>query len=185
MFSLAAKTAAAAALYVGLATASHAVTWTITGPGTTGQSTLDDVTTLTYAINPAGFSTRTWDVTAVAENTGDAVFDWDFSGFHSYYFVTAGLQTINPSATLVSDGPANCCSAPSGGFSYEGRTTFNVTAGDVFGFRITGSNFDSNNVLRGQLEIAPVPLPATAGLALLGLAGLGMTSRRKSAAESA
>ena len=58
-----------------------------------------------------------------------------------------------PATVLVNDGPAICCTPPSGGFSYSGTTFLDVEAGDVYGFAMTGSNGDSNSTLQGTLTV--------------------------------
>jgi hypothetical protein len=58
---------------------------------------------------------------------------------------------------LVNDGPAICCTAPSDGFSYTGTVTLSVQAGYGYGFRMSGSNYDYNNFLNGNIVIEEVP----------------------------
>ena len=55
---------------------------------------------------------------------------------------------------LHSAGPVNCCAAPSGGFDYSGTATFDLQAGDVYGFRMSGSHFDSDRRLLGTLTVS-------------------------------
>src|SRR3954468_11555518 len=62
--------------------------------------------------------------------------------------------------TLRSAGPVNCCSAPSGGFDYTGTAAFNLQAGDVYGFHMSGSNADSDRRLIGTLSLS-APVSAT------------------------
>jgi hypothetical protein len=54
----------------------------------------------------------------------------------------------------------NCCAAPSGGFDYSGTTSFDLQAGDVYGFRMTGSHVDRDRRLLGTLTLS-LPTPAT------------------------
>lgn len=170
--------AAALVLTTGLAAAAP-LNWTITGPGTTGVSGGNVTTDLSYNLDPAGFSTVSWTASTVAQRNGTYTIDWDYSGFHGFFAVTAFLNSFSPVTQLVSTGPENCCTSPSGGFSYSGSTTFAVMAGDVFGFTMGGSNFDTTNILRGTLSVAAVPLPGAFGLAALGLGALGFAKRRK------
>jgi HYR domain len=59
--------------------------------------------------------------------------------------------------TLVDQGPVNCCDPPSGGFDYSGTKTFeDLQPGDVYGFRLGGSNADGLKVLQGSLELHEV-----------------------------
>ena len=153
-------------------------TWTMAGPGTISSTQVGNVTTLTYNINPAGFSTRTWTASAIADTSGDYLFNWAYNGFHAFFQVTAFLNA--GSTSLVNTGPNNCCTTPSGGFAYNGFYTFsNINAGDTMAFTFGGKNFDSTNVLVGSLTLNQVPEPGT--LALLGVAlGLvGFAARRK------
>jgi hypothetical protein len=135
--------------------------WSGSGTGTTtvvsDGSAGDPV--LTYQAN--GFA-GTWTFGATAASARTVAVAYDYSGFHSFFQVTVGLTafvshdgTLTES-TLVAAGPANCCSPPSGGFSYKGQTTFALAAGDTYGFRMQGGNFDSARTLSGRLALAPV-----------------------------
>jgi hypothetical protein len=67
--------------------------------------------------------------------------------------------------TLEQHGPAICCTSPSNGFIYGGVATFdNLNPGDIYGFRLSGSNSDFNNFLRGTFTLSIKPyLDATIG----------------------
>ena len=157
--------------------------WTMAGPGTISSTQVGNVSTLTYNINPAGFSTQTWTASAIADTSGDYLFNWAYNGFHAFFQVTAFL---NAGATsLVNTGPNNCCSTPSGGFAYNGFYTFsNVNVGNTMAFTFGGSNFDSTNILIGSLTLNQVPEPGTLALLglALGLAGFGAAHRKQKAA---
>ena len=150
-----------------------AVTWTFTGPGTTSTSAAGDTDTFDY--NLSGFS-GTWTATATADRTGQYVFDWDYSGFHSWFAANARLDTFGGggSTTLVN-------STTFGGFSFSGTgMVFDVNVGDTFGFTITGSHGDSARVVSGTLSVtdmSAVPVPAAAFLLLSGLGALGASRR--------
>lgn len=153
--------------------------WTLSGPGVTSVSGANDSPTFTYALNPAGFDTVTWTASAEVLESGTYEFDWNYSGFHAFFNVTAFLNTTNPFSNLVDEGPENCCTSPSAGFDFSGNTSFAVTAGDTIGFTFGGSNFDSNNQLNGTLIIEAVPLPATGLMLLAGVGGMVAMRRRK------
>jgi hypothetical protein len=128
-----------------------------------GGTTVSDGTSgdpqFKYSLDPAGFGQQTWTFGAQASDGGAIVLPYDYSGFNAYFQVTVGLDIFvthgedTTTTPLVHAGPTNCCSAPSGGFHYSGTTTVDVQAGDTYGFTMTGSNFDSNNVLQGTLTI--------------------------------
>lgn len=136
------------------------VPWVGSGPGSV--NVVSDGTTapaqMTYRLDPAGFSTQTWSFSTTAGSTGTKELAYSYSGFHAWFEVTAflrafvtheGVTTYTP---LVSAGPADCCSAPSGGFSYAGHVALSVQSGDTYGFEFGGANGDSNNVLEGTLR---------------------------------
>ncbi len=142
--------------------------WAANGPGSVtvvsdGSSTDPE---MTYALTGYGstFSTQTWQFSTVATQTGAVTVPYHYSGYHAYFQVRLFLTAFvdGNAVNLVSAGPANCCSYPSGGFDLTGSHTFNVTAGQTYGFRFGGSNFDSDSRLLGTFQIpgyAPPPPP--------------------------
>lgn len=147
--------------------------WEGSGPGATTvvSNGSDSNPQFRYALNPAGFLTRTWTFSTTAATSGPTTLDYDYRGFHAYYRVTVFLRAFvvrNGTTTtvpLVSDGPRDCCTPPSGGFAYTGTTTLDVLAGDRYGFEFGGSNFDRDNQLNGTLVVslqAPVATTLTA-----------------------
>ena len=156
--------------------------WSGSGPGTINVVS-DGISAnplFTYSLNPVGNPpTRTWDFTTVANSTGALTLDYDYSGLHAWFQVTAFLKAIVNGATvatLVNDGPVNCCTPPSNGFTYTGSFTFNVIAGDTYGFQFGGSNGDSNNFLQGTLEVLLPPIVPAAWNTFLGSAGVDQIS---------
>ena len=142
--------------------------WSAAGPG--AVSLVSDGTAgdpeMTYALHGSSvFSTQTWSFSALATGTGPITVDYDYRGFHAFFQVRAFLQAFvgGSAVSLISAGPANCCSSPSNGFGYTGSYTFNVTAGQTYGFRFGGSNFDSDSRLLGTFKLpnfTPPPPPA-------------------------
>ncbi len=178
---------AAAIATVGLLSTSGAAsaltldTWTLSGPGTTSVGGTTLAPEFEYDLNPSGYDLVTWTAETTVLDSGFYQFDWDFSGFHSWYAAEAFLRTINPASTLVDVGPTNCCSPPSGGFTYTGTEGFAVTAGDVIGFTFGGEHYSNNGRLTGSLQVSPVPLPAGGLLLVAALGSLGLArSRRRS-----
>lgn len=149
------------------AIASNGGTTAITPPGG-----LTQCATFGYNINlnsnPAtgccggGVSLRTWTFQTTAANTGTATFQWHYTGFHTYFAVTALFHAFSGNATpitLYSAGPVNCCTSPSNGFDVSGIGSIAVTQGMPFGFIVGGSNGDSNSQLNGTLTITNFSAP--------------------------
>ena len=145
--------------------------WTAAGPGTV--TLLNDGSTanpsMSYALSGGSvFSTQTWSFSSTAAVTGAITENYDYSGFHAHFQVRVfikpfiihnAVKSYLPGAAY---GPANCCSAPSSGFHYTSSTTFNVVAGDTYGFEFGGSNYDSDSRLLGTFTIVwPERTPTT------------------------
>ena len=111
--------------------------------------------------SPGSSATGSFEYSTTAGAAGDVTLPWSFAGFHAFFQVSvtltafvdgSGGETLYP---LVNAGPTNCCNEPSNWFSYAGTVTLPaVQAGDTYGFRITGSNGDSNATLQGDLAVA-------------------------------
>ena len=143
--------------------------WSGSGTGTT--TVISDGSSgpaeFTYSAVNIPSRTGSWEFRTTAASTGTHILDWDYSGFHAYFNVRVGLDAfIDDGATvttisLVNAGPANCCTAPSGGFQYSGAEAFTVQTGDVYGFRMRGSHFDRDNRLLGTLTVSESTQPDT------------------------
>jgi PASTA domain len=92
---------------------------------------------------------------------------WTYSGLHSFFQVTVGLDAfVTHSGTtttfpLVNAGPVDCppCTPPSNGFEYSGTTSLSVQAGDTYGFAMRGAHSDLAETLRGTLTVDDAQQP--------------------------
>jgi hypothetical protein len=118
---------------------------------------------MTYVNNGAPIFTGAWSLTTVAAAGGSHDLAYYWKGFHSFYLSTAGLEVFVSrggidvfTASLVAAGPQTCppCLPPSAGFTYTGTTSVTVLAGDIYGFRLTGSHFDGSYILQGVFSVA-------------------------------
>ncbi|MGC4108858.1 MAG: hypothetical protein QM747_00175 [Nocardioides sp.] len=141
--------------------------WTAAGDGTV--TTVSDGTAsaaqMTYEDD--GTFNGSWTFTATAATTGTVTVPYSWQGLHAWFQVTTRLDTVvngSTTGTLVNDGPVNCCTSPSNGFIYGGVASFTVHQGDTYGFRLSGSNLDLNDFLRGTFTLSTKPyLDATVG----------------------
>jgi hypothetical protein len=138
--------------------ASGTGTTTTTADGTSGDAVLN------YSV--AG-SSGAWTLKATAKTARQQAASWRYTGYHAWFQVRVGIEkfVIRNGQEIVTQklaaaGPVNCCAAPSGGFDYSGTTSFDLQAGDVYGFRMTGSHFDRDRRLIGTLTLS-LPTPAT------------------------
>ncbi len=135
--------------------------WVAAGDGTvtTVSKGIDSAAQMTY--DAEGTFTGGWTFTATASEDGTVTVPWSWQGLHAWFEVTTHLEAFDTqsgfSKVLVNDGPVDCCTAPSGGFVYGGVQSFQVNAGDTFGFRFSGSNHDSNDFLRGTFTLSTKP----------------------------
>jgi hypothetical protein len=166
--TLAAASSASAATVFGFQDAYAPINWTFANSNADG---FVDTTGAPASISLTGgddgsddFGTTDYTTTAAA--AGTVTFDWNYStadgdgpSFDPFGYL------LNGSFTQVTD--------DGGGVVQNGTSTFNVLAGDSFGFRI----FTVDNIAgRGSVTIsnfsAPIPEPSTV-LSLLVLGGLG------------
>lgn len=129
--------------------------WSGGGTGTTTVISDGSVSPAAFNYDDPGPFSGFWDFDTVANSTRTVVLKYTYIGFHSFFQVTVTLDarvdtTIYP---LENDGPVNCCTTPSGGFSYTGYVVLPVLAGEVYGFDMTGSHFDLARQLKGTLVV--------------------------------
>lgn len=113
-----------------------------------------DEATFAYGmtLQPPGFiRERTVDFLVAAAETGTVTFDYQFTG-NSNFFQARALFDV------VSDGGATPIvdQSTSGNFSLTGSASFIAQQGRNFGFRIGGSNGDSNRDIDGELRITNI-----------------------------
>jgi HYR domain len=122
-----------------------------------------------------------WTFSAVSKSARRQPVVWRYTGFHAWFlvrvaierFVTRGGKEI-VTEPLASAGPATCCAAPSGGFTFQGSTTFDLQTGDVYGFRMSGSHSDADRRLNGLLSLSvPDVTPPTVTPTVTGRLGKG------------
>ena len=168
-------------------------TATLLDDGTTGHPGFS-YSDLTAPDGNSTFNGRngSWVMSTTAVETGTVNLSYVWSGFHSFFLVTAGLDVFVQRngadvsvVHLVASGPTSCdpCRAPSGGFLFSGSTSVAVQAGDTFGFRLRGTNGDSRNELDGTFRVSidgttallnASPASIGAGEGLLVLRGVNM-----------
>jgi hypothetical protein len=156
---------------IGTATAAPSDSpWASSGDG--NVQTVSDGTAsaaqMTYNDDGSASRSGTWTFTTSTTTGGTVKVPYTWQGLHAWFEVTTRLDlVVNGVAVgspLVDDGPVDCCTSPSNGFVYGGIATFELQPGDTYGFRLSGSNFDSNNLLRGTLTLSTKPyLDATIG----------------------
>ena len=178
--------AAITAMAAGAADATVSIgPFTASGPGTTAVvSPTANSAVFTYSDH--SFGPDTFTITATATHTGPVTFNYDSTGFYSFFYVSASADAFSNGAVtgLYSTGPANCCSPPSNGFDYTGSVTLDLVAGQTYGFDLTGSNFDAAQTIQGTFTVSavsPAPEPAAWAMMLLGFAVVGGVSRARKA----
>jgi hypothetical protein len=119
---------------------------------------------LSYNVNlgnpGSGVSPRSAEMSVVADQTGVASMDWNYSGFHAFFQAAARLDAFADTAagritTTVFVGGG-------GNFSARGCVRLNVESGRRCGFVVTGSNFDSNSTLLGNVTLSNFCIGPTA-----------------------
>jgi len=127
----------------------------ISGPGTGSPNLLLFTGAAAVSDGPwAGSGTAT--TTVNSDAAGNATLNYSVVGSSGSWTLsnTAKTAVDVTKQVLHSAGPVNCCAAPSGGFDYSGTATFDLQPGDVYGFRMSGSHFDSDRRLLGTLTVS-------------------------------
>lgn len=160
--TLAAASSASAATVFGFQDAYAPINWTFANSNADGFLNTGGAPasiSLTGGDNGSG-SSGTTDYTTTAAAAGTVTFDWNYSTADGPFWDTFGYL-LNGSFTFLTDSPSN------------GTSTFNVLAGDSFGFRIAtvDNGFGRASVTISNFS-APIPEPSTV-LSLLVLGGLG------------
>ncbi len=155
--------------------------WAGSGSGTTTVVSDGSAGPAVFQYQDLGEFSGSWNFSTTASTTRTVNLTYDYTGFNAFFAVTVGLEayvtheTSTTTTSLVNAGPVDCCTPPSGGFTYSGSVTLSVQAGDTYGFMLQGSNFDSNMTLQGTLTVdepctqtitgaVPGPLHIAAGI---------------------
>ncbi|MCZ8225981.1 MAG: PEP-CTERM sorting domain-containing protein [Microcystis sp. LE19-84.1B] len=177
--TLAAASGASAATVFGFQDAYDPINWTFANSnadGSVNTSGAPASISLTGGNNGSN-SSGTTDYTTTAAAAGTVTFNWNYSTVDllvDFFCSNLPNSFCDPFIVLV-NGVETIPLNPSGGTTQSGTSTFNVLAGDSFGFRIATAD---NLFGRGSVTIsnfsapAPVPEPSTV-LSLLVLGGLG------------
>ncbi|MBE9090622.1 PEP-CTERM sorting domain-containing protein [Microcystis aeruginosa LEGE 11464] len=173
--TLAAASGASAATVFGFQDAYDPINWTFTNSNADGFVNTGGAPasiSLTGGDN-FSFDSGTTDYTTTAAAAGTVTFDWNYSTADEPFWDPFGYLLNGSFIQVTDDG---------GGVVQNGTSTFNVLAGDSFGFRIftrentgePGSVTISNFSAPGPMAPPPtsVPEPSTV-LSLLVLGGLG------------
>jgi hypothetical protein len=94
-----------------------------------------------YHVNGGG---GVWIFSATAGSARRISVDWCYSGFHAWFnvrvelerFIRRGDEEVFQETLTEPGRPAS-----SGGFAYTGTSTFDVWPRDIYGFRMSGSDF--------------------------------------------
>lgn len=137
--------------------------WTGSGSGTTTVVSDGSAGPAVFQYHvfgsPFSGASGAWSFSTTASATQTVNLTYDYTGFNAFFEVTVGLEAFvthgatTTTTSLVNAGPVDCCTPPSGGFAYSGLVALSVQAGDTYGFKLQGSNFDSNATLQGTLTV--------------------------------
>lgn len=121
--------------------------------GTTSIDGSADSLMLSYNVNldtNSGVSQRTAIYEVEVPTSGTVEFDWEYTGFHSFYNAFAELTVRSGSTTNVLVGDDDSIFSS---FTFMGSASIAVTEGDSLQFEVGGSNFDEDTRLRGEVKI--------------------------------
>ena len=141
--------------------ASGTGTVTLISDGTTAYPSMSYYLSGSVVWNP-----QTWQFSATATEAKTVTLPFHYVGFHAWFQVRVWVVAFVNGTTypLISQGPVNCCTPPSGGFDLTGSVTLTLAPGDVFGFRFGGENFDSDARLLGTFSVVqPVTIDIKPG----------------------
>lgn len=121
--------------------------------GTTSINGSADSLMLSYNVNldtNSGVSHRTAIFEVVVPSSGTVAFDWEYTGFHSFFRALAELTVRSGAASnvLVDDDDSIFSF-----FTFMGSTSIAVTEGDTLQFEVGGSNFDKDTRLKGDVKL--------------------------------
>jgi hypothetical protein len=130
-----------------------ATAWTASGPGSVAvvsDGTAGDAV-MTYDYRPGDYNFYTWDFETTADQTATVTRPWSWSGDHESIEGTARVVLY----AVVNDAVvATLLDVNTGFFFFTGTYTFNVSAGDTYGFRFGGtSTLDSGPHLAGAFRV--------------------------------
>ncbi|MCZ8191425.1 MAG: PEP-CTERM sorting domain-containing protein [Microcystis sp. LE19-338.1B] len=175
--TLAAVSSASAATVFGFQDAYDPINWTFANSnadGSVNTSGAPASISLTGGNNGTG-NPGTTNYTTTAAAAGTVTFNWNYSTADALvdsFCSNLPNNFCDPFIVLV-NGVQTIPLNPSGGTTQSGTSTFNVLAGDSFGFRIaTADNFFGPGSVTISNFSAPIPEPSTV-LSLLVLGGLG------------
>lgn len=132
-----------------------------------------------YAAPDAGVGGQTWTFSTIAPITGTIGFDWTQSVQYAFNSTAGSFTVSDPTQSFILD-TANGNTGTAAGIQ-----TLTVNAGDIITFTANMSNFDSQPSVSGQVELTSftgaIPEPVSMALLGVGLTGLGLVRRRKTA----
>jgi hypothetical protein len=117
--------------------------WSGGGPGTTNIASdgSGGRPRFEYHVNGGG---GVWIFSAAARSARRISVTWCYTGFHAWFNVCVELERfIRRGDDEILQETLNEAGRPepSSGFAYDGTSTFDVWPGDVYGFRMSGSDF--------------------------------------------